>query len=183
MANICQYKVIVKGKKNACYAFYWSMSVLDGIWIEEESGDSDNYQMRFEGSCKWSVDSYCGRWEKDYNITIPETEIEAQGYCGITVQERSKLFGVEVLCNSADIDDSGFEIFDHYINGESAGGICPEELNIFEKPEEGFRRCVVCGCEYPEEECITIDDGDTWFCQDCHSETFEGMEDFDNEEE
>ena len=59
MANICVYKAIVKGKKDACYAFYWSMSVLDGISIKEKGGSDDDYMIRFEGDCKWTVDQYC----------------------------------------------------------------------------------------------------------------------------
>ncbi len=179
MANICEYKVIVKGRKNACYAFVGSMSALDEKEIVEESGTDELYTLRFEGSCKWGVDAYCHPWDGEFPVVLPEDADDAMEeaenkYWYHTVQERSKMFEVEVLCNSADIDEAIGEIFEHYRNGEPVSGECPEELAILEEPEEGFCRCVVCGAELPEDECITIDDGTTWFCQDCHGETFDG---------
>lgn len=177
MANICEYKVIVKGRKNACYAFFGSMSVLDEKEIVEESGSDMDYILRFEGTCKWSVDSYCHPWEGDFPVTLPDDADDAMNeaedkYWYHTVQERSKMFEVEVLCNSADIDEAICELFEHYLNGVSLPGECPEELSILEKPEEGYCRCSACGIELPQDECVTIDDGNTWFCQDCHSEIF-----------
>lgn len=35
-----------------------------------------------------------------------------------TVQERSKMFQVEVQCNSEDIDDPYGGYYEHYINGQ-----------------------------------------------------------------
>ena len=177
MANICKYKVIVKGRKNACYAFLGSMSVLDGKEIVEESGADMNYTLRFEGTCKWAVDAYCTPWDGEFPVILPEDADEAMAvaeekYWYNTVKERSKMFEVEVLCNSADIDESICEEFEHYSNGISVPGECPEELSILEEPAEGCCRCSACGVELPQDECVTIDDGDTWFCQDCHGEIF-----------
>ena len=59
MANRCEYKVIVKGKKSVCYAFYGSMRVLENKWITEEEGAEQAYTLRLEGDCKWSVDCDC----------------------------------------------------------------------------------------------------------------------------
>jgi hypothetical protein len=157
------------------------MSVLDGKEIVEESGADMDYTLRFEGTCKWSVDSYCHPWEGDFPVILPDDADEAMNeadnkYRYHTVQERSKMFEVEVLCNSADIDVGIYEEFEHYSNGVSVPGECPEEcpeeLSILEEPEEGCCRCCVCGAELPQDECVTIDDGDTWFCQDCHGEIF-----------
>jgi hypothetical protein len=135
MANICVYKAIVKGKKDACYAFYWSMSVLDGISIKEKGGSDDDYMIRFEGDCKWTVDQYCKPWEGSFDIDIPATREEALKYQEITVQERSLLFKVEVLCNSADIEEANYELFEHYIAGERLhSGGCPEELKVLDDP-------------------------------------------------
>ena len=49
MANICSYKVLVKGRKNGCYAFYGSMQTLDGKSIIDETGTDEDYELRFEG--------------------------------------------------------------------------------------------------------------------------------------
>lgn len=140
MANICSYKVIVKGKKNACYAFFGSMPCYDDKYILEEEGTNESCTVRFDGNCKWSVDSYCNPWTGGFPVILPDDPDEAMEeaenkYWYNTVQERSKMFGVEVWCNSADVEDydpdeGPYQIFEHYINGEPAGGECPEELVI-----------------------------------------------------
>ncbi len=140
MANYCGYKVIVKGRKNACYAFFGSMSCLETKDIVEESGTEDSYVVRFEGNCKWAVDAYCTPWEGPFPVILPEDAedamLEAEDkYWYNTVQERSRMFEVEVFCNSADIEDydpktGPHELFEHYINGNFAKGKCPEELRI-----------------------------------------------------
>ncbi len=116
------------------------MSCLDDKYVLKEEEDNGIWTVRFDGDCKWSVDSYCEPWNGDSPVTLPEDPDEAMSeandkYWYITVQERSKMFEVEVWCNSADIegydpDEGPNEIFEHYINGESAGGNCPEELHI-----------------------------------------------------
>lgn len=140
MANYCDYKVIVKGKKNACYAFFGSMSCVEEKWIVEEGGTDEAYTIQFEGNCKWAVDAYCTPWDGEFPVILPEDADEAMAvaeekYWYNTVKERSKMFEVEVWCNSADVEDydpnmGPFEIFEHYINGESVGGECPDELHI-----------------------------------------------------
>lgn len=140
MANYCDYKVIVKGKKNACYAFFGSMSCVEEKWIVEEDGTDTAYTIQFEGNCKWAVDAYCTPWDGEFPVILPEDADEAMAvaeekYWYNTVKERSKMFEVEVWCNSADVEDydpnmGPFEIFEHYINGESVGGECPDELHI-----------------------------------------------------
>lgn len=140
MANTCSYKVIVKGKRNACYAFFGSMSCMDDKRIVEETGTEELSTIRFEGDCKWSVDSYCTPWEGEFPVVLPEDaeearEIAEELYGYNTVRERSKMFEVEVWCNSADIDNCSLrfgpsETFEHYINGKDAWGECPVELRI-----------------------------------------------------
>ena len=121
MANYCDYKVIVKGKKNACYAFFGSMSCCDSKWVIDESGTDDDYTLLFEGNCKWAVDAYCTPWDGPFPVELPKDYQEAyneaeENYWYNTVRERSKMFNVEVLCNSADVEDyfEDAEIYEHY---------------------------------------------------------------------
>jgi len=174
MANICEYKVIVKGKKNACYAFYGSMSSLNNKLIIEEEGTDEEYLMKFQGDCKWSVDAYCEPWDGEFPVLLPEDFSDAcskaeDDYWYKTVRDRSKMFEVEVWCNSADVDFPVQEYFEHYINGENAGGICPEELKVIEATDDGYLRCISCGDVFPEEECIEIDEGIV-YCKPCYKE-------------
>ena len=178
MANICEYRVIVKGKKNACYAFLGSMSAYDEKVVDEEYGTDDNFTLRFNGSCKWSVDCYCKPWTGETPVELPEDAEEAlqvgeDKYWYKTVQDRSKMFNVEVMCNSADIDMPMGDYYEHYINGEPVYDDCPDEISGIGDSylEEGCRCCAACGGEFPEEEMIEHDE-DIWFCQDCYNEIF-----------
>jgi len=139
MANSCEYHVIVKGKRNNCYAFYGSMSALDYKEIDWEEGTDNNYEMKFSGNCKWSVDSYCSdKYEGPFPAFIPEDYLEAEDYAEDhywynTVELRSKMFDVEVKCNSADIEYDPENIenyYEHWKSGEKLGGKCPDELYI-----------------------------------------------------
>ena len=154
MANLCEYKVKVRGRRNACYAFFGSMSCADGKWIVSESGTAEEFVLIFEGSCKWSVDCYCKEWEGEMPVTIPENADDAMSeaednYWYYTVQQRSQMFNVEVWCNSGDTEDLGcfeemaseFDIplegldlsvmcYEHYINGRKIEDVCPDELHF-----------------------------------------------------
>lgn len=150
MANICKYKVIVKGKRNACMAFFGSMPCLDDKWINSDEGTNENCKIFFEGDCKWSVDFYCKSWSDKFPVDLPEDMDEAlqfaeENYWYYTVSDRSKMFNVEVLCNSADIDDYMGSNFEHYINGEQIFDSCPKELDI--AGEYGFED----DCDRPSE--------------------------------
>ena len=140
MANTCGYKVIVKGKKNACYAFFGSMPYFDEKIINSESGTEEEYTLKFQGYCDWDVDSNCGPWNGGFPVILPENYLEAEQeaenkYEDIIVQERSKMFEVEVWCNSMDLDDPEFYTYEHYISGKPILDLCPDELE-FEGQEE-----------------------------------------------
>ncbi len=52
MANICEYRVLVKGKRNACMAFFGFMPCLDDKRILSERGSDEHCTLLFEGDCK-----------------------------------------------------------------------------------------------------------------------------------
>lgn len=125
MANECMYKGIVKGKQNACMALIGSMPCFgEKDWeVLVDGGEENNWEISFEGNCKWSVDSYCEPWTGPFPVEIPEDADEAElfameHYVDHTLQDRSKMFGVEVLCVSADVDCFRGETYEHYCNGE-----------------------------------------------------------------
>ena len=145
IANYCSYKVIVKGKKNACYAFLGSMSCCDDKWIVDESGADDDFTLHFEGNCKWAVDAYCTPWDGPFPVELPENYQEAyneaeEKYWYNTVRERSKMFNVDVACNSGDDDChfEGMDLYEHYCNGEKIKDDCPDELLFKEDRSEGY---------------------------------------------
>lgn len=145
MGNSCDYKLIVKGKKNACYALYGSMPCFDDKWVKKESGTDDNYIMYIAGNCKNFVDCYCKPYKGTYPVEIPEDPEEAYSfaepdYWYYTLKECSKIFNVEVACNSGDDDChfEGMDLYEHYLNGEEIKDDCPDELLFKEDRSEGY---------------------------------------------
>lgn len=150
MANFCQFEFEVRGKKNACYAFLGSTSAEDYSIVHEE-GTDDNYVIQYSGSCKYFPDAYCEEWKKDTPVNIPDDAKEAfakaDEYTPYDVQSRSKMFGIEVLCNYCDMDalqeameyaEEEFDLsegiadwYTHYINGEKIEDECPDYLLIY----------------------------------------------------
>ena len=121
MANICEYHILVKGKKNACYALYGSINAYEEKWIKEESGTQDDYEIVFSGSCKWDIDAYTHS-DNSGMVEIPEDPSDAAEFgervaSDINLQDKSRIFHVEIWCNSCDIDEP--ELFSyHYKDGE-----------------------------------------------------------------
>ena len=111
MADCCEYRVKVKGRKNACYAFFGSMSCMDYKDMNKKSGRGSNFELIFSGNCKWDVDHYCyDKWDGSFPVEIPADPDEAleeaeNKYWYHTVQERSKMFAVEVWCLSYEDED------------------------------------------------------------------------------
>ena len=141
MANICEYNIIVKGKRNACYAFYGSTSNLGGKAIDSWEGTDDYGTLKFHGDCKWAIDCYCSPFDGKKPVELPDDYCEAEEegedhYWYNTVQERSEMFQVEVQCVWADVEDYDDEsgpdmIYEHYNNGEE----CPDNYS-YEFPKE-----------------------------------------------
>lgn len=137
---VCEYKAIVKGKKNACYAFCGSSPALEGVAIYDEHGSDSTYEMTIGSVCKYAVDAYCEPWTEQVPVSLPEDTDEAydmgdRQYSFRTVRDRSRMFAVEVLCTSADIDDfdpeeGPAEKYEHYIDGEVVNDTCPDNLHI-----------------------------------------------------
>lgn len=135
MANICIYKILVKGTKQACEAFVAMMpSYSEGGDIWEESGTDADYTLAFSGDCKWSVDSYCAPLSDPQPWTpariqqaIESTDSSDWYY---TIRDKSILLNCEVFCNSKDIDSNTWACYEHYNKGERIFDECPKELHI-----------------------------------------------------
>ena len=132
MADICEYKAKVVGKKNACYATFGSFPFMDSKTIEKEYGTETDYTLFLHGYCKWTVDQYASDYDGPKDIVIPEDPDEAAKfgaeYHGTTVRSCSELFNVEIWCNSADIDAPDGVFSEHYISGESDDSITYKEM-------------------------------------------------------
>ncbi len=132
MANICLYKVKVKGTKKACYKLVHMMPLYSSEkeYISEEGSD-DDFTLVFSGDCKWSV-HYRTTPQKDL-VPFTEEEIDkiqdGDGW-EYTLQDKSLLLNCEIFCNSKDIDDVSYACYDHYNRGVEIFDECPKELHI-----------------------------------------------------
>lgn len=134
MAKVCKFKIIVKGKANACAAFYTSKPSY-GATVVEEKGTPGNYYLHFEGSCKWKMDYGAKRWNGSFPVVLPEDiqgagKLAVRNYSEYSMQDRSRMFQVEVLCNYAVLDNDDGAHFVHYKNGVPIFDRTPEELYI-----------------------------------------------------
>lgn len=132
MANICLYKIKVKGTKNACYALINMMPLYS--WekdILSEDGEDDDYTLIFTGACKWSTSAYTHHTDGLVPYT-PEQVANVQDGDGwdICMMDKSLLLSCEIFCNSKDIDDSCYAVYEHYKNGKGIYDECPKELHI-----------------------------------------------------
>lgn len=132
MANICLYKILVKGRKKACYKLIDMMPLYSSEkYIVREEGTDEKYELVFTGDCKWSVDSYTSR---DLELEIYNDERldainDGDGW-GIPLQQKSFVLDCEIFCNSKDIDDSSWSVFVHFNKGKEIHDECPKELHI-----------------------------------------------------
>ena len=179
MANICDYKIKVKGKKNACYALIGSMPICDEIEILDEYEEDGLHIILAKGDCSWYIDCYCDKkWEGDSPVILPENPETAlqkaeNEYRNYPLCDRTKMFDVEVWCNSVDLDMAPENpVYAHYVCGvEQSDEECPSCLEFEISLEEGCHICVNCGCEFYEEDGQRLESGE-WFCNGCYEEIF-----------
>jgi hypothetical protein len=132
MANICLYKIKVKGRKRACYALVDMMPLYswEKDYISEE-GTEDDFALVFIGACKWSVDCYTSPMTDPKPFTDEELNTIQDGdHWDKTMRDKSVLLNCEIFCNSKDIDDSCWSVFEHYDRGRVICDECPKELHI-----------------------------------------------------
>lgn len=131
MGNTCLYKILVKGKKKACYKLINMIPNSNKVIIKEE-GTDDNFELIFSGECEWSVDAYTNDKLKPKPYTDEEIEEIEEGWCwNIPLKGKSKILNCEIFCSSKDLDDQYSLVdFVHYNKGKKINDKCPEEILI-----------------------------------------------------
>lgn len=132
MANTCVYKIKVKGKENACRALIDMMPLYRGEKeILSEEGTPDDFTLVFRGDCKYSVDGYAGPLKEPRILTDEEiAKIEVGDFWDVNLKGKSVLLNCDIFCNSKDIDDYVWAIYEHYNKGVEVDDECPKELHI-----------------------------------------------------
>ena len=137
MANYCGYKGIIKGPKNACYGAFGCLEAYDDKQIVQGVGTPENYTLRFEGNCKWSMQHYAKPWTGSWQYQIPEDPMDALMYAeenhDLRLADISRLYQVELLCNWGAFETDNRTTFEHYVLGKKVISYCPDDLRF---PEE-----------------------------------------------
>lgn len=132
MANVCLYKIKVKGTKKACYKLVDMMPLYSGDkeYLSAE-GTEEDFTLVFLGDCKWSVDSYTVFEDKLKPYTEEELDKVSDGFgWNYPLINKSTLLNCEIFCNSKDIDDKCYSNYVHYNRGKEIFDECPKELHI-----------------------------------------------------
>lgn len=138
MGMFADYKCIVKGDKNACFALLYSM--LDDTSVEEKKTTEDgDYYILFTGTVINGMNYGCVQRDNISQIDLPDNIEEvrevAQNYVNLPMKQKAKLFGVEIQYNCVVTEDwNGLEIgdYNHYLkNGDEIYDYCPSELEVY----------------------------------------------------
>ena len=120
MANYCNYEVKVIGSEKACLMVFESMPYMDYKQIETKNQKNELTELMFAGNCKWSV---------NFEVTdvLPKVDVDsfdkksiqekASDYYQYSLGAKSEAFECEILVHYWS-EESGFDQFDHYKNGE-----------------------------------------------------------------
>ena len=129
MANNCNYRFIVQGPQNACYAFLATVTDLDGE-VVEEGPINNEYFLSYAGVCAWYVDAHCKPYNGVMPVALPvdpqETyDYAAKAFPNIDTRSRSEMFQVDVYCIADPGDDKYRETFKvaeeiHFVAGRES---------------------------------------------------------------
>ena len=153
-----EYKIMIKGPRNACYAFMGSTKSIDEPKIISETVNDRETIIVFYVKNHFPFDMYCKDFTGDKPVALPDDKDVAfqeakNKYLHYTVQERSAMFNVEVWCNGGstevcdnviadalydgeitveDLKDYTFDpyIYEHYVCGAAIYDKCPDEVRI-----------------------------------------------------
>ena len=123
MANYCSFEIRIKGKRGNALLLCHSIPTMGGGSITYAKGTDDAYEMRFRGSCKWSVNfNVTDDWDgieidTDLNA-LPESMLIDLGpnFRGYSLRAKSRVLECEVQVHYWS-EETEFDYFDHYVNG------------------------------------------------------------------
>ena len=138
MAEICYYKIKVKGTKDACRAFVYTMpTIFYKKKLMHSEGTDNEFCLTFLGDYKNYIDWHTTPLNNPQKLTDEEIKnIIDFDYWQLPMRERATLLDCEVFCSSGcfwvGCDDIDGEVeYIHYDkNGQKIHDECPDELKI-----------------------------------------------------
>jgi len=121
------YKILVRGQKNSCYAFYGSLPCCYKKKIAKVTKINNKYvEMLITGCAKKHIDQIYHNKKYDYEmpILLPDNYKKAEQnacseYIEYCLQSKSKMFSVEVFATSINGKYSEDYQRSYYYNGEN----------------------------------------------------------------
>ena len=153
-----EYKIMVKGPRNACYAFMGSTKSIEEPKIISETVNDKETILVFYVKNHFPIDMYCKDFTDNKPVALPDDKDVAfqeakNKYWHYVLRERSEMFNVEVWCNGGstevcdnaitgalydgeitveDLKDYIFDpyIYEHYNCGNVIYDTCSDEVKI-----------------------------------------------------
>ncbi len=134
MANFCNFEIRAKGSKKAVIMIYASMPCHEGSEVKFQCGTEDSYEIRFVGTCNWSVNyGVSDTWDLgEMDLTAwREDEIykKGNGLWGYSLKAKSGAFHCEIQVHYWS-EESEFDQFDQYVDGR-----CVKQRKIEYNPD------------------------------------------------
>ena len=127
MANVCTFHMLVRGRKADCIRlFEEGLRQCYDACIVHEYGPDDEYSMRIDGECRWSVT----------NSFIAD-DCEDGSFINKTLEEKSRLLSLEVEIVGYDVSEPEWLDHYHYRNGECLRKSCPPLYFFATELEDG----------------------------------------------
>lgn len=127
-----EYKIKVKGPRNACYAFMGSTKSINEPTIISEIVNDKETIIVFCVDSYYPIDMYCHDFKGNKPVVLPDgADIAFQEakhkYLHYSIKERSEMFDIEVWCNGGST-----EVCDNAIAGALYDGdIVLEDLKDY----------------------------------------------------
>lgn len=107
MANVCSYHMLVHGAEKDCFKLlHYGMRQCYEIAVTHQYGTEEDYWMRIDGECRWSVTS-----------SFIDDSFDDGSFNSKTLQEKSELLNLEIEVVGYDISEPDWLDHYHYKNG------------------------------------------------------------------
>lgn len=135
MNNFRKYKIIVKGKKPACYAFAGALPCAEKKDWKVISESSEDYVLYICGDCICDINNAGNAWDSNDPILLSDDIGAAfkdgqDKFLNVGIQGCSKALGVEIWCNSFIWNGARGQSYSHYRLGVPSFDECPAEIKF-----------------------------------------------------
>lgn len=145
----CKNKKTATAVADAAKKFFVENNLVDSSWYECMTVSGVVVQVDSAIFIEWEI--FDGLFEKLCNYV----EAELPG---------------AILSGASDYSGPGISVSIKAERTKSGLRVYSEDYD--DSAEVGCHVCMACGGEFPEDECVYVDDCEGWFCNDCYEASF-----------